>query len=767
MNPLTELAKAEQFLVVGRRIERLDSLAKVLGKAKYAADSIPENALHLKVLRPRMPHAIVKAIRPPKPPRAVKAFITAKDVPGINVSSCIIPDRPLFAQDKVRCVADILAVAAAEDPDAARDFVNSVEVAYEPLPVLTSPLESMKSDAVRIHEGGNIARHLRLRKGDVKLGFQEADVVHDEVYSTQFQEAAPIEPEAGFSVLGPRGTVTVIAAMQNPHYVRGGVASIVNLPENKVRVIQATTGGAFGAKSDEAPMDIAAFTALVALKTRRPAALVYSREESMILHSKRHPFTIKCKTGATRDGKLTAAEIELVADTGAYASNGPLVVVRALFHATGPYVVPNVKSDAYCVYTNNTIAGSFRGFGSPQAHFAAECQMDALAEKLGLDPIDFRLKNILRPGSETATGQVLDSSVGLEECIAKVRTASEWNRKRSAWREESGRKRRGIGVALVYHGNSIGPEGIDRSAANLAIDEKGRVTLRIGLTEYGTGARSGLAQIASEVLGIPISQIVLAPADTQTSPDSGGTFASRTVVMGGNAVRKAAVALRKKLDEVAAQLLQCSIGLVEIREGVVQRRDDPTRKMTFRGLVRSCLRRKISLSETVDFTATGVSFDERTSQGVPYLQYTFGAIVAEVEVDRFFGTVIPLKLTTAYDVGRAINPLSIEGQIEGGAAQALGYALMEELVHRNGGVVNASLRDYYLPTSLDVPEVESFIVERPGVLGPYGAKSMGEPPIDAPAPALVNAIAHAVGVRIKSLPATAEKILLALEASRT
>jgi len=763
---LAEFAEADKFFVVGKRTERLDSLAKVLGEAKYAADDVPENALHLKVLRSRVPHAIVRAVRAPRPRGAVKAFITAKDIPGINVSSCVIQDRPLMAQDRVRCVADIIAVAAAEDSDAAIDFLKSVQVTYEALPVLGSPFESLKDGSAKIHESGNIARHLQLRKGDVQRGFEQADVILSETYSTQFQDAAPIEPEAGFAVPGPRGSVMVIGSMQNPFYVRGAVARILGVVEEKVRVIQATTGGAFGAKSDEVAMDIAALTALTALKTRRPAALVYTREESMILHSKRHPFTVKHKTGATRDGKLTAAEIELVADTGAYASNGPLVVVRALFHATGPYAIPNVKSDAYCVYTNNTIAGSFRGFGSPQAHFAAECQIDTLAEKLDLDPMEFRLKNILRPGLETATGQVLDSSVGLEECIAKVRAASEWDHKRSAWREKTRRKRRGIGVALVYHGNSIGPEGIDRSSATLSIDERGRVTLRIGLTEYGTGARSGLAQIASEIIGVPLSQMVSAPADTQTSPDSGGTFASRTVVMGGNAVRKAATALRNRLNEVAAEILRCDASLIEIREGIARRRDDSSRKIAFRELIRSCLRRNVSLSETVDFTATGVGFDEKTSQGIPYLQYTFGAIVAEVEVDTSLGTVTPLKLTTAYDVGKAVNPLSIEGQIEGGAAQALGYALMEELVHKDGVVVNPSLTEYYLPTSLDVPEVESFLVEYPGVLGPYGAKSMGEPPIDSPASALVNAIAHAVGVRINSLPATPEKILLALEGSR-
>jgi CO/xanthine dehydrogenase Mo-binding subunit len=763
---LAEL-EAESFVLVGKRVERLDSLDMVLGKSKYAADMIPEDALRLKVLRSSIPHAVIKAMRVPRRTPKIKAFITANDIPGINVSSCIIPDRPLLAKDKVRCMADVLGVAAAEDIDAASNFIESIQVQYEPLPILTNPFESMKNDAVKIHEDGNVARYLKLRKGDVELGFRQADLVVSETYSTQFQDAAPLEPEAGFAVPGPRGSVMIVGSMQNPFYVRSAVARILGVHEDKVRVIQAFTGGAFGAKSDEVAMDIAGLTAVVALRTRRPAALVYSREESMILHSKRHPFTIKHKTGVTKAGNLTAAEIELVADTGAYASNGPLILVRALVHATGPYVIPNVKTDAYCVYTNNTIAGSFRGFGNPQAHFAAECQMDMLAEKLDLDPIEFRLKNILRLGSVTATGQILDSSVGLEECITKVRGASDWNRKRSTWKHDSDRMRRGIGIALLYHGNSIGPEGVDRSSANITIDRRGKATLRIGLAEYGTGARSGLAQIAAENLGVALSQIKLEIPDTLTCPDSGGTFASRTVVMGGNAVKKAATVLRKRLDQVAAELLQCDPSMVEIREGVARCRSASTQEIALRDLVKSCLSRGVALSETVEFTAAGVSFDEETSQGTPYLQYSFGAVVAEVEVDPLLGAVTPLKLTTAYDVGKAINPLSLEGQIEGGAAQALGYALMEELVHKDGVVVNPSLGDYYVPTSLDVPEIESFIVERPGPLGPYGAKSMGEPPIVAPASALINAIAHAVGVRIKSLPATAEKIISALEGAKS
>jgi len=513
-------------------------------------------------------------------------------------------------------------------------------------------------------------------------------------------------------------------------------------------------------------MDICGLTAIASLKTGKPVFLAYSREESMIMHSKRHPFIIRQRTGATKDGRLVAAEVELIADTGAYASNGPLVLSRAMFHATGPYAIPNVKVDAYCVYTNNTIAGSFRGFGNPQAHFAAESQMDALAEELGMDPLDFRLKNILRPGMNTVTGQVLDESVGLEECATKVREASEWDRKRKEYASNQGRFKKGIGAALLYHGNSIGPEGLDHATARVTIGRGGSVSFSIGLTEYGTGARTGLAQMIAEVLGIPLAWIKDELVDTATTQDSGGTFASRTTIMGGRAVNKAAQALRERLDTVAAELLGCELNQVQIKDGRVSSKIASDNSLTFRQLVAECQKRGVELSEFAEFTASGVAFDEGTGQGIPYLQYTFGAVIAEVEVDTSLGLVKPLKFTTAYDVGKAVNPLSLEGQIDGGVAQGIGYALMEELVHKDGVVVNPNLADYFIPTSTDVPEIQSFIVEFPGKLGPYGAKAMGEPPVVVPAPALINAIYNATGVRCRDLPATPEKILLAIKAKK-
>jgi CO/xanthine dehydrogenase Mo-binding subunit len=754
------MVNEERFSIVGKRVNRIDAARKVLGKPIYAADLIPRNSLHTKLVRASCPHARIVNIDTSTALRikGVRRVLTARDVPGINGSATIIADRPLFAHDRVRCIGDIVAAVIADDLDTASAAASTIKVEYEKLPVVSSPAEALKPNAVTIHENGNVVRQLKLRKGNIEQGFAESDLIVENTYTTQFQDPTPIEPEAGFSRVRSDGSVTFVGAMQNPHYVRGGIARILGVTEDKVRVIQADTGGTFGTKSDEVVTDIGGITAIASLLAHRPVSLTYTREESMIMHSKRHPFTIKHRTGVTKDGLLRAAEIDLVADTGAYASNGPLVLLRAIFHATGPYVIPNVKADAQCVYTNNTIAGSFRGFGNPQAHFAAESQMDAIAEKLNMDPLEFRLKNILRSGTTTASGQVLDDSVGLEECAGIVKARSEWDRKRVGYKSEGGKTRRGIGVALMYHGNSIGPEGLDTATATVTVTKE-KVAFKVGLVEYGSGARSGLAQIIAEVIGVPLENVADEPADTATTNDSGGTFASRTTVMGGRAVLKASSAIRSRLNRVAAELLRCDASEITIHSGIVKTTSKPKAQLSFRQLVGECERKDVPLSESASFTAAGCSFDEDTCQGSPYLQYTFGAVVAEVEVDNVSCAIRATRLTTAYDVGKAINPIGLEGQIEGGTAQALGYALMEELVHRNGEVINPTLGRYFIPTYTDIPPIECNLVERPGQLGPFGAKAMGEPPIVAPAAALANAVFHATGVRVRNLPITPQKIL--------
>jgi CO/xanthine dehydrogenase Mo-binding subunit len=507
------------------------------------------------------------------------------------------------------------------------------------------------------------------------------------------------------------------------------------------------------------PVDTCGLAALVAVKTGRPALLAYTREESMIAHTKRHPFQIRIKSGVKKDGRLTAWEAELFADTGAFASLGPLVVIRALFHSTGPYVIPYVKSDSYCIYTNNTMCGSFRGFGGPQSAFAAECHMDAVAHKLGMDPLDLRLKNMLRPGTLTATSQVVDEACGLEACVTAVTKESDWYRKRSEFEGEEGTIRRGMGIAMMYHGNSLGPEGSDYAAVHAKIEPNGRIVLRTGLTEYGTGAPSGLVQIASETLGVPVEFFALEKPDTAYCEDTGPTVASRTITIGGRAAILAAEQLRERLLKVAALKLQCDEKELNFRDDVAASTRRPEKRISYVDLVKEAYQRDVDLTVVGHFVAPRCEFDPETSQGTTYLQYTYGAVIAEVSVDTEIGKLTIDRLTVAYDVGKTINPLGLIGQIEGGTVQGLGYGTIEDLVHTDGRVENPNLADYYIPTSMDIPEIKTIIVEYPGALGPYGAKAMGEPPIDLPAAAIANAVGHALGVGITEIPVTPARIL--------
>jgi CO/xanthine dehydrogenase Mo-binding subunit len=754
-----KLTQSQQMLVVGKSVGRVDSLDKVLGKPIYTMDIVPENALYLKVVRSNVAHALLKRVDLSEARKypGVVAVVTAQDIPGINESTALLPDKPLFATDRVRFAGEPIAAIASYDASIAEEAVDLVKIEYEPLPSVFSPLDAMKPNAPQIHEKGNVAKHLKVRKGNVEEGFKQADLIVEGTYKTPFQEPVPLEPEAGFVIPEPDGSVTCVASIQSPYHVQTGIAKILSLRPEQVRVIQAATGGAFGPKSDEIPVDVLGMAALVAVRTRKAAALAYTREESMIGHTKRHPFVTSVKVGVKKDGKLTAWETKLVADTGAYASLGPFVVIRACFHATGPYVIPNVKTDAYCVYTNNTMAGSFRGFGGPQAHFAAESHMDEIAKKLDIDPLDLRLMNILRPGTLTATSQIVDEGCGLEECITKATTESDWYKKRRQFKDMNGTKKRGLGIALMYHGNSLGPEGNDFATVHMQIDSACKIRLRTALTEYGTGAPSGLLQIAAETMHLPLDYFTLDPSDTEYCGDSGPTVASRTITIGGRATQMVAGKLGQKLREIAAEILKCSADEVESSEGTFHSKS--THSVSFRDVVAHAYSRGISLKEFSTFMAPKCEYDPEINQGTVYLQYTYGALTAEVEVDTETGRVQVLKMVAAYDVGKAINPISVEGQIEGGTIQGLGYALMEEIIHKNGVVVNPSLGDYYVPTSLDIPEIKTIIVEYPGRLGPFGAKAIGEPPVVLPAPAIVNAIDNAIGVRITEIPATPDRLL--------
>jgi CO/xanthine dehydrogenase Mo-binding subunit len=766
---VSKLAQKQQMVYVGKSVGRVDSLDKVLGKPIYTMDMVPENSLYVKVIRSSVPHALLKRVdlTAVRNYPGVVAVVTAQDIPGVNESAALLPDKPLLATDRVRFAGEPIAAVASYDPAIAEEAVDLAKIEYEPLPTVFSPTEAMNPDSPKVHEKGNIAKHVKVRKGNVEEGFKQADVILERTYQTAEQEPVPLEPEAGFVIPEPDGSVTCVGSMQSPFHVQTGIAKILSLRSEQVRVIQAATGGAFGPKSDEMPVDVLGMAALVAIRTRKPAALAYTRHESMVGHTKRHPFTITLKAGVKKDGKLTAWEAKLVADTGAYASLGPLVVTRACFHATGPYIIPNVKTDSYCVYTNNTMTGSFRGFGGPQAHFAAESHMDEIAKKLNMDPVDLRRLNMLRPGALMATSQVVDEGCGLEECVDRAVKESGWYEKRKQFSKMTGAKRRGLGIAIMYHGNSLGPEGSDFATVHMQIEKDSTVRLRTALTEYGTGAPSALLQIAADTMHLPLEYFRLDASDTDYCNDTGPTVASRTITIGGRATQMVADQLHQKLREIAAGLLRCGVAEIEAAQGSYYNRSDPEKSVSFQDVVSEAYASGISLKEASTFTAPKCEYEPETSQGTTYLQFTYGAVTAELEVDTETGRVQVLRMVTAYDVGKVINPLSLEGQIEGGTIQGMGYGIMEELIHKDGIVVNPSLADYYIPTSLDVPEIKMIILEYPGALGPYGAKAVGEPPIVLPAAAIVNAIDNAIGVRLNEIPATPDRVLMGYKRMQT
>jgi len=768
--------KVRKFTYVGKHMQRWDAIEKILGKARFTADyaNLYKNLAYVYSVRTKYAHARIRKIDVSEAEKVpgVLRVITHKDIPGVNDVGYVIPDQPLLAYNKVRYIGDIIALIVAEDPYVAEEAAEKVYVDYEPLPVILDPLEIVdpvtleEKKHVLIHderESDVVARY-RIRTGDVKKGFEQAEVIVENEYKTPYVEHAYMEPEAALAIPEPDGGITVIASTQCPYEARRAIAKVLAMPFNKIRVAVPPLGGGFGGKEDVAN-EIGTKAALAALLTGRPAIAVHKREESVIGHSKRHPAIMWYKHGATRDGKLVAVEARIILDTGAYASLGPFVAWRATVHSVGPYKVPNAKVDTVAVYTNGIYAGAFRGFGNPQIHFAVEQQMDLLAEELGMDPVEFRLKNILRNGDRTVHGQLLDHGVGLEEALIKAAKAADWYRKRAEYAKQTGTIRKGIGVALLWHGNSIGAEGADYSAVSIIINRDGSITFRTGLIDMGQGAIQGLIMLAAEVLGVPPEYFRVEMPDTASVPDAGPTVASRSTAMGGNATLVAAYKLRKKLNEVAADLLKCDPDDIEIRGPEVYCRSNPTKKIRWMDLVEECFWRGVSLQEYGYYRAPKAKWEDETGHGEPYFTYTFGAIIAEVTVDMETGKTYVERMVTAYDIGRVVNRVGAELHAEGGAIQGLGYALMEELVHSpEGKVWNPNLYAYYMPTILDIPkEIIPVFVEAGYIRGPFGAKGLGEPSINGIAPAIANAIANAVGVRIKSLPITPEKVYLELK----
>jgi CO/xanthine dehydrogenase Mo-binding subunit len=600
-----------------------------------------------------------------------------------------------------------------------------------------------------------------VRKGDPLAILQQCDVVLDEKYSTVQQEHAYLETEGALAIPSDEGGILVYYSGQSPFINKGILAMVLGIDPEMVRVIQPHVGGSFGGKDDLNYYSSGQVAAL-ALKTGRPVRMTFSREESMVASYKRDAMHMHIRLGARKDGTLQACKFEATLDSGAYASQSVFTAWRASIHAMGAYRYDACNVDVVGVYTNNGYAGAFRGFGNTEVCFGIEVAVDEMADKLGVDPLDFRLRNCLRQGDETPHGQVLTESIGLADCLEQVRIKGDWDRKRREYgHRDSAEFVHGIGVSALFHGISLGAEGLDAASSTIEVHPDYSISITSGLTDYGTGSRTVFALIAAEELGVQPERVHYMLTDTDSAIDSGPTVASRSTILGGNAMRIAARKLASTLDQSAADLLGCEVAQLG-REG--ESYFGPSEQLIDWKLVVDHARNMgLVLSAHGKWTSPAIHWDRNTGRGTPYFAYHFGAQVAEVEVDQRTGKVEITGYWAVHDLGKLLFPQGAFGQLYGAITQGIGYALLEEASFRNGYLQSTNFDTYLIPTSMDVPDIDGDFVEATLKAGPYGAKNIAEPAMPPAAPAIINAIAHATGKRIRSLPANLERVLLGYE----
>lgn len=747
----------DRSLAVGRNIHRFDARTKLTGDALFCADMPADNHLCLKVLRSALPHARIDGIdtAPALAIPGVKGVFTAKDIPGKNLIGIINKDQPLLADGKVRSMADAVALVAAETEAAARQALAAIDVAYTELAAMFTPEAALADGAEPIHEKGNVLCRRQVRKGDVDAAFARCASVIENTYTTPAIEHNYLEPDAGLGYVDEDGCLTIYASTQNPHYDHKEVAGLLDLPDDRVRIIMATVGGGFGSKLD---LNVQGFIGLALYHLKQPVRFVYSREEAYLASSKRHPFSIQIKSGTDSKGRILAVRIRAVCNTGAYGSYGMAVASRAAVVGMGPYEVETADIESMAVYTNTAFCGAMRGFGAPQMAMAHESQINLHAEELGMDPWEIRHLNGFRAGSETATCQELKSSVGFIACLEAIKpyyddALENWvNNPPSPSRSPF--VRRGVGLGAMWYG--IGNTGVQNpSTARIEMDTSGAVTLYTGCADIGQGSTTILAQIAAQVLGMDPADIKTVVGDTRYTTNAGATSASRQTYISGNAVKEAAEKLKQVLITEAVNKLKQARVFLRMENGVVFDADHPEKSVEISFLARRIHDKGGTLSWQGYFDPDTIPQDPETGEGVPYATYAFACQAACVEVDVLTGQVDVQKVVAAHDVGKAIHPEHVKGQICGGVAMGVGFATMEEFVHGS----TLSMKDYHVPTISDMPEVIPIIVEDPEPSGPFGAKGVGEPALIPTAPAIINAIAHALGSRIYHLPADLEKVL--------
>ncbi len=768
----------EKYSVIGKRLPRLDSIGKVTGDTKYTDDMLLPGMLYGKILRSPYSHARIIKIDTAKAERlpGVRAVITGKDISDIPHGLLRIKGAPPFfrdkyaiAKEKVRYIGDEVAAVAAIDEDIAMDALDLIEVEYEVLPAVFDPIEALKPGAPKVHDKyaeteGNLSTSTNFSFGDIEKGFAESDLVLEDHFEMQFVCHTPLEPHSVIADFSHSGDVTLWLSTQVPFLDQVVVAETLEVPVSRVRVIKPPVGGGFGGKADT--HSLFPIAALLSKKSGKPVKIIHTREEELVCTSRRHPVIVDHKTGVKKDGKIMAVESKFITDGGAYMSYGWASIYLHGILQFGPYYLDNYKYDGFRAYTNNPYSGAQRGHGGIQARFVVESMMDMIAEKLNLDPLEIRKKNGLKRGVITKNKFNI-RSCGHVESIDKSTEEIGWKDK---WKKLPDGK--GVGIACNFYcsGGALSffiDDYPSHSGVNISAEEDGAFTVFTGSSDVGQGSETTCAQIAAETLGVGIDKIKIVAADTGITPVDFGTYSSRVTMFAGNATKNAAIQMKQKLLETAAEALEAHAGDLEAREGKIYVKGSPDKGITVTDTIKTYFRvKKEPLTAHGHYNppsdiADVVRFDTGEVNLTP--AFSFGAYTTEVDVDKETGVVKILKIAAAHDCGFAINPMAVEGQIEGCVSMSLGQAFTEDFRVEQGCSMTNSLLDYKLPTAADMPPVKSIIVESIDTEGPFGAKESSEGPTTPTMPAIANAIYDAIGVRIKTMPITPEKVLRALE----
>ena len=738
--------------IVGAPVPRKEGVDKLVGRALYVDDLQREDAWYGATVRSSIPRGIIRSIAFD---RAVDwsefTIVTAKDVPGENQIHLIVADQPCLADGKVNHCEEPIVLLAHPDKHKVREAVSAVKIEYDPLPAIFSIEESERQDVI-VWGADNLLKSFLLEKGDLDSAWADAAHIVEGEYRTGAQEHLYIENNGIIAEYDAERGVTVWGSLQCPYYVFKSLKSVFDLPEKKVRVIQTETGGAFGGKEDY-PSTLACHAALLAMKSGHPVKMVYDRLEDLAATTKRHPSRVRHRTAVDANGKLLAMDINLATDGGAYSTLSSTVLSRATLHSTGPYLCPNVRVRSNAWATNMVPYGAFRGFGAPQAIFAMERHMDEIAAAIGMDPIEFRRRNFLHDGDMNATEQVMREPVILDQLLDRALKESDFHAKRARFAHENDTNpvKRGMGISAFYHGSGFTGSGevVLNSLAGVDVTPEGKVRVLVSNTEFGQGTNTILTQVAAEALGIDYSAVSMAPADTNQVPNSGPTVASRTSMVVGRLIERASLQL--------IAMLRNSAGLGE--------------KYTTEEFFAACERFRAAKGEVLSTCRyeppPGIIWDDKKYHGEAYPAYAWAVYVAQVAVDTITYSAEVEEFWAVQEVGRVLHPVLAEGQIEGGIAQGIGYAVYEKVVWNSGRMANNQMTNYIMPTAEDVPPIHVFFEQIPFRYGAYGAKGIGELPHDGPAPAILNAIRNATGVPFNSIPLLPEDLFAGLAASRS